>query len=194
VPRRLASDGQALLSLPAGGLWYCASHSRYFWGLRLYLLCASDGMAHQLLPGTRHEGEGEVRWRDARSARDEGLPHWAEVTSLTKASQARSSRRSSPRWTQNSFAPIARREAALGKLGGIRQWIESVYNTTKSQLSLEDHAAHPRGRLGPSLSARTGSRRWRLAQLQLWEAGKIDSPGRHFTAYTIEAMQTESGI
>jgi hypothetical protein len=23
---------------------YCASHSRYFWGLRLYLLCAPDGM------------------------------------------------------------------------------------------------------------------------------------------------------
>jgi len=23
---------------------YCASHSRYFWGFRLYLLCASDGM------------------------------------------------------------------------------------------------------------------------------------------------------
>lgn len=22
----------------------CATHSRYFWGFRLYLLCASDGM------------------------------------------------------------------------------------------------------------------------------------------------------
>jgi hypothetical protein len=26
------------------GYGYCASHSRHFWGFRLYLLCASDGM------------------------------------------------------------------------------------------------------------------------------------------------------
>src|SRR3990172_1312020 len=26
------------------GYGYCASHSRYFWGFRLYLLCAPDGM------------------------------------------------------------------------------------------------------------------------------------------------------
>ncbi len=25
------------------GYGYCRSHSRYFWGFRLYLLCASDG-------------------------------------------------------------------------------------------------------------------------------------------------------
>lgn len=24
--------------------WYCASHSRYFWRFRLYLLCTPDGM------------------------------------------------------------------------------------------------------------------------------------------------------
>jgi hypothetical protein len=31
---------------------YCASHSRYFWGFRLYLLCATDGMpiAFELAP------------------------------------------------------------------------------------------------------------------------------------------------
>ena len=31
---------------------YCASHSRYFWGFRLYLLCAPDGMpiAFELAP------------------------------------------------------------------------------------------------------------------------------------------------
>ena len=30
----------------------------------------------------------------------------------------------------------------FGKLGGIRQWIESIYQTTKGQLSLEDHGGH----------------------------------------------------
>ena len=34
------------------GYGYCASHSRYFWGFRLYLLCAPDGMpiAFELAP------------------------------------------------------------------------------------------------------------------------------------------------
>ena len=35
--RRSELTGQA-------GYGYCASHSRYFWGFRLYLLCAPDGM------------------------------------------------------------------------------------------------------------------------------------------------------
>jgi len=38
---------------------YCASHSRYFWGFRLYLLCASDGMpiAFELAPANASEHE-----------------------------------------------------------------------------------------------------------------------------------------
>ena len=39
---------------------YCGSHSRYFWGFRLYLLCAPDGMpiAFELAPA--NVGEREV--------------------------------------------------------------------------------------------------------------------------------------
>ena len=38
---------------------YCASHSRYFWGFRLYLLCAPDGMpiAFELAPANCGERE-----------------------------------------------------------------------------------------------------------------------------------------
>ena len=38
---------------------YCASHSRYFWGFRLYLLCACDGMpiAFELAPANVPERE-----------------------------------------------------------------------------------------------------------------------------------------
>lgn len=38
---------------------YCASHGRYFWGFRLYLLCASDGMpiAFELAPANASERE-----------------------------------------------------------------------------------------------------------------------------------------
>jgi hypothetical protein len=72
----------------------------------------------------------------------------------------------------------------FGALGGIRQWIESIYNTTKSQLSLEDHGGHtPEG-----VWARVRQRVLALAagvwhNWQLWEAGELDTPGRHFTAY-----------
>jgi hypothetical protein len=41
------------------GYGYCASHSRYFWGFRLYLLCAPDGMpiASELAPANAPERE-----------------------------------------------------------------------------------------------------------------------------------------
>lgn len=39
---------------------YCASHSRYFWGLRLYLLCACDGMPVSFCLAPANEPEREV--------------------------------------------------------------------------------------------------------------------------------------
>jgi len=72
----------------------------------------------------------------------------------------------------------------FGKLGGMRQWIESIYQTTKSQLSLEDHGGH----IPDGVWARVCQRALALAagvwhSWLLYEAGQIDAPGRHFTAY-----------
>lgn len=39
---------------------YCASHSRRFWGFRLYLLCASDGMPISFELAPANLGEREV--------------------------------------------------------------------------------------------------------------------------------------
>ena len=39
---------------------YCASHSRYFWGLRLYLLCALDGMPVSFALAPANDPEREV--------------------------------------------------------------------------------------------------------------------------------------
>jgi hypothetical protein len=72
----------------------------------------------------------------------------------------------------------------FGKLGGIRQWIESIIDTTKGQLSLELHGGHiPEG-----VWARICQRVLALAagvwhSWQLWAAGLIDTPGRHFITY-----------
>jgi hypothetical protein len=55
--------------------------------------------------------------------------------------------------------------ARFGSLGGIRQWIESIVETLKGQLSLERHrGTHRRGRLHPRRSAPARSGRRRLAQ------------------------------
>jgi hypothetical protein len=72
----------------------------------------------------------------------------------------------------------------FGELGPVRQWIESIIDTAKGQLSLEDHGAHiPEG-----LWARVCQRLLALAagvwqSWQLWEAGVIEAPGRHFINY-----------
>ena len=58
---------------------YCASHSRYFWGLRLYLLCAPDGMPVYFALAPANEGEREVAAAMLERARKEGLLQGGEV-------------------------------------------------------------------------------------------------------------------
>ena len=42
------------------GYGYCASHSRYYWGLKLYLVCAGDGMPIMWCLAHPKLGEREV--------------------------------------------------------------------------------------------------------------------------------------
>jgi hypothetical protein len=67
---------------------YCASHSRYFWGFRLYLLCASDGMpiAFELAPPTPPSATSPPKCSPASSS-------MATRCSPTRASPAKSSKR-----------------------------------------------------------------------------------------------------
>jgi Transposase DDE domain len=66
----------------------------------------------------------------------------------------------------------------FGSLGGARQWIESVFETLKEQLSLERHRARTLG----GVVARVAQRLLALAA-GLWHNETIGEPGRHFTAY-----------
>ena len=65
-----------------------------------------------------------------------------------------------------------------GSLGGVRQWIESIIQTTKGQLSLERHGA----RTLQGLIARIAQRLLALAA-GCWHNWQTGNPGRHFTAY-----------
>jgi Transposase DDE domain len=153
---------------------YCRSHHRYFWGFRLYLVCAPDGMpvGFELAPANAPERvvAAELLERVLEPGQtlvcDKGFAG-AEFESLVGSLGARLLR------------PDRRDEAPrFGSLGGIRQWIESAFDTLKGQLSLEEHG----GRTLAGLVSRVARRLLALAAaiLHNWQTG---DPGRKLTAY-----------
>ena len=153
---------------------WCASHSRYFWGFRLYLLCASDGMpiAFELAPANAPERQvaaemlervnlqGYTVIADKGFAGEEFEALMAELGAIF-------------------LRPDRKGETArFGGLGRVRQWVESIIDTIKGQLSLERHGAHTM----PGLLSRIAQRLLALAA-GLWHNWNIGDPGRHLTAY-----------
>lgn len=164
---------------------WCASHSRPFWGLRLYLLCAPDGMPVSFCLAPANEPEREVAAALLERARDRGMLTGEEVIVTDKGFAGREFEHLVSCLDATLIRPDRKDEAPrFGKLGRVRQWIESIINTTKSQLSLELHGGHiPEG-----VWARVCQRVLALAagvwhSWALWEHGIIDTPGRHFTNY-----------
>lgn len=153
---------------------WCASHSRYFWGFRLYLLCASDGMpiCFELAPANASEREvaqemlARVELHGYTVIADKGFAG-QEFEALMRELGAIFLRPD-----RNDEQP------RFGALGGLRQWVESIINTIKSQLSLERHGAHTM----PGLLTRIAQRLLALAAA-LWHNWNIGDPGRHLTAY-----------
>jgi hypothetical protein len=137
------------------GYGYCRSHSRWFWGMRLHLLCAPDGTprAASLVAADRPEREialgllartlkgGETIVCDKGYAGRE----FAEAVDNLGGTIARPARRDEP-----SQGP---------HLAPIRQRIESVFLTCKDLLTLERHGA----RTPRNLTARIATRLLALA-------------------------------
>jgi DDE family transposase len=153
---------------------YCASHSRYFWGFRLYLLCASDGMpiAFELAPA--NAPEREVAAEMLRRVELDGYTVIADKGFAGEEFEALMAELGAI-----FLRPDRKNEQPrFGGLGGLRQWIESIIDTIKGQLSLEDHGAHTM----PGLLTRIAQRLLALAAA-LWHNWTIGDPGRHLTAY-----------
>jgi hypothetical protein len=113
---------------------YCASHSRYFWGLRLHLLIVADkGYASR-------EFEAFVRSTGATLVRPD----------LRKEKHRR-----------------------FGKLGWIRQRIESVNDTLKGQLGLEQHG----GRTTLGVTVRVAQRLLALTAA-IWHNWLVGAPSK----------------
>lgn len=153
---------------------YCRSHSRYFWGFRLYLLCAADGtpIAFELAPANAPE-------REVAREMLERVP----LAGYTVIADKGFAGREFEEWMAARGATFLRpdrkdEKPRFGSLGRVRQWIESVFWTCKGQLGLERHGA----RTLPGLCARVGIRLLALAA-GLWHNWEIGDPGRHFTAY-----------
>jgi hypothetical protein len=157
-----------------GGYGYCRSHSRWFWGFRLYLLCSPDGLpiGVELAPANRPERvvAAELLERVLEPGQtvicDKGFAG-AEFEQLVASLGGRLLR------------PDRKNEPCrFGSLGGIRQWIESTFDTLKDQLSLERHG----GRTLTGLLSRIARRLLALTAVILHNS-QLGNPGRRLTAY-----------
>jgi hypothetical protein len=158
---------------------YCASHSRYFWGFRLYLVCSPDGMPHGFCLAPANEPEREVAAALLDRMRADGSLHGFEVIIGDKGFAGAEFEQIVSELAAAFLRPDRRDEAKRhGNLSPVRQWIESIIDTTKGQLNLERHG----GRTPQGVWARICQRVLALA-IGVWNNWQIGQPGRSFTAY-----------
>ena len=178
--------GASRATVARSALWpYCAygydrSHSRWYWGFKLYLLTAPDGMPISWCLATPKLGEREVAavlLDDA--ARQQALA--AGTIILADKGFAGAEFETHVRDLQAHLLRPDRRDEPrrFGPLGGMRQWIESVIDTLKEQLGLEQH----RGRTLAGVFVRVGQRLLALAAAIWfnWQLGVADK--RSLLAY-----------
>ena len=137
------------------GYGYCKSHSRWFWGMRLHLLCAPDGTprAATLVSADRPEREVALPLL-ARTL------HGGETIVCDKGYAGREFEQAVRELGGLIVRPARKDEPDQGiRLAKIRQRIESVFLTYKDLLSLERHGA----RTPANLRARIATRLLALA-------------------------------
>ncbi len=159
---------------------YCASHSRWFWGLRLHLITTPAGLpvAYALTAagdderdtclemiaraGIARAGQTLIADKGYRSAAFEAALNAAGVTLIRPAAKGEP-----PRPGRQFLRPL-------------RQIIESINQTLKAQLGLERH----HGRTRPGVAARVLQRLLALTAA-IWHNQTTQQPGpaRSLTAY-----------
>jgi Transposase DDE domain len=135
---------------------YCASHSRYFWGLRLHTLMAPDGTPRAMALTSPKEGEREVCLRLLGR-----VNHSGSITVLGDKGYAGADFEADAAALGATIVRPRRAEEPKGglHLAPLRQRIESIYWTAKDILTLERHGA----RTLRGLRARIASRFLALA-------------------------------
>ncbi|HZA84972.1 MAG TPA: IS982 family transposase [Actinomycetes bacterium] len=154
--RRSALAGHA-------GYGYGKSHHRFFWGFRLYLLAAPDGLPVAWCLASPKLGEREVvaaLLEHERSRLRSGLVLLADKGLAGRDFE---------QLVRGHGAVLLRPDRAdepprHGSLGRFRQWIESTFDTLKDQLGLERH----QGRTLAGVHVRMAQRLLALAAAIWW--------------------------
>lgn len=173
--------GRSLETVRRSGLGECCgygwsrSHSRFFWGMRLHLVCALDGTPRRAELRAADQKEREVAL--------ELLPRClrgGEIVVCDKGYAGRDFERSVAELGGRVVRPRRLDEPAGSRphLGRIRQRIESVFQTFKDLLSLERHGA----RTPEGLRARIGVRLLVLAA-SVWLNHLLGRPTRSLVAF-----------
>ena len=135
---------------------WCPSHSRWYWGLKLYLLTTPDGSPVAWCLANPKLGEREV----AMALLDPGSLQPGQVLIVDKGLAGAEMDRHVADLAALLVRPDRRDEPArFGSLRPVRQWIESIIDTLKGQLGLEQHG----GRTPAGVHARIVQRLLALA-------------------------------
>lgn len=151
------------------------SHSRFFWGMRLHLVCALDGTPRQAMLVGADRKEREV-----------ALPmlarclHGGEMVICDKGYVGRAFEREVARIGGTVVRPGRKDEpeGSRPSLGPIRQRIKLVFQTLKDLLTLERHGA----RTPEGLRAPIGARLLALAAC-VWLNHQLGQPPRSLVPY-----------
>lgn len=141
---------------------YCASHSRWYWGLKLYLLATPEGMPVTWCLADPKIGEREVAEELLAHARETGALRDKMIVLADKGLAGRQMEHYAADQVKVLLARPDRKDEKkrrFGNLAGIRQWIEAIFDTLKDQLALERHG----GRTPAGVYARVAQRLLALA-------------------------------
>ncbi|WP_405628701.1 IS982 family transposase [Streptomyces sp. NBC_01174] len=156
------------------GYGYCASHSRFYWGLRLFLVCTPTGMPILWALANPKIDEREILTamldREPETVTDRpGLLVIADKGFASKEFEADLAFRDAELLRPSFKREKKRKGESL--LKSVRQLIESVNDTLKGQLVLEQHG----GRTFEGVAVRVAQRILALAA-PIWHNYKTGQP------------------
>lgn len=156
------------------GYGYCASHSRFFWGLRLYLVCTPTGMPILWALADPKIGEREVLAAMLEVDADLIARRYNILLISDKGFGSKAFESQLAEQGIELLRPSRKREKARygeAMLKKVRQLIESVNDTLKGQLDLEQHG----GRTVEGVTTRVAQRLLAMAAA-IWHNNQIAAP------------------
>lgn len=153
---------------------YCASYSRWYWGLKLYLITTAEGMPVAWCLADPKIGEREVAEELLGHARDLAALRDGMIVLADKGLAGKDIERFAADITGVLLAHPDRKNAKkrrFGNLAGMRQWIEAIFDTLKDQLNLEGHG----GRTPAGVFTRVAQRLLAMAAA-IWHNWATNAP------------------